>query len=81
MRDRSRHLTPRIVLGLVFIALGAVLTLGNLGYEVDGVLRFWPVVLVLIGLAKLSDSLWAGLFWILAGAVAEFFGQASFFDI
>lgn len=69
MRDRAPNLTPRIVLGLIFIVFGTVLTLGNLGYDVDDVLELWPVVFVVVGLARLSRSLWGGLFWILAGVV------------
>jgi len=34
MQELSRNLTPRIVLGLAFVAVGTALTLGNLGYEV-----------------------------------------------
>ncbi|HEX9734199.1 MAG TPA: DUF5668 domain-containing protein [Thermoanaerobaculia bacterium] len=69
---------------MLFIAFGTVLTAGNLGYEVDDVFELWPVVLVVIGLAKLSSSLWGGLFWILAGVlflVPRFYSRVDVGDL
>jgi predicted membrane protein len=43
---------PRIVLGVIFLLLGVLLTLRNLGViEVGSALHFWPLVLVAIGLS------------------------------
>ena len=52
--DHSSRLTPRLVFGLAVMALGLLLTLHNLGVlEARMFLRFWPVVLIAMGLAKL----------------------------
>ncbi len=49
---RSR-ISPRLVVGLAVMTLGALLTLENLGIsDFHGLGRFWPVVFVLIGLSK-----------------------------
>jgi len=51
------HITrnaSRLFLGLVVIALGLAALLDNLGIiEIDSVWRFWPLVFVAIGLARL----------------------------
>jgi predicted membrane protein len=73
MSDRPRPLvTPGLVFGLLIIAVGSVLLLWNLGI-IDGraVFRFWPVLLIVAGVAKILQSqgapgrLWGG---VLAGA-------------
>jgi hypothetical protein len=46
-------LSPRLVVGFSVMALGALLTLDNLGFaDFHGLWRYWPLVLVLIGLSK-----------------------------
>lgn len=48
------RITPRFVFGMAIIALGAVLLLGRLDIiDSDRVIRFWPLVLVVLGLIKL----------------------------
>lgn len=48
-------ITGRLVVGLVLVALGLLWTLDNLGLmQADSVLRFWPVLLMGVGLAKMT---------------------------
>lgn len=50
----SRLVTPALVVGIAIVIFGAVLTLENLGFEYSHmVLRFWPLILVVLGLLKL----------------------------
>jgi predicted membrane protein len=63
-----RRISPRLVIGLVVMALGALLTLDNLGlFDFHGLWRYWPVVLILIGVSKFIQGadafgalVWAG---------------------
>ncbi len=49
--------TPQLVIGLAVIIVGVVFTLGNLGLiHTRDYLRFWPVLIIALGLAKLVDS-------------------------
>lgn len=51
---RGSRVTPQVILGLLIIAFGAALTADNLGYaEVGDLLRYWPLLLVAFGLARL----------------------------
>lgn len=56
-RNRSRRrtfVTPRLILGLALIFFGVVFTLDRLdAVDADDVVRFWPVFLVVAGVAKL----------------------------
>ncbi|MFN7998657.1 MAG: DUF5668 domain-containing protein [Bryobacteraceae bacterium] len=47
---------PGVVAGLVIVAVGTLMLLGNFGLDLGMLWRYWPVVLVAIGLAKLVDS-------------------------
>ncbi len=70
--QRSPISTPRVVLGLLLAAFGLVATLENLGYEVESIGQYWPVLVILIGLLRLvtgSPSRASGLFWLLAGSI------------
>ena len=50
-------LAPRLVLGLVVIALGAILLLENLGlYSAWRLLDWWPAALVAFGLSRLVQG-------------------------
>ena len=52
-----RSIAPQLVIGIVIIVVGVLFTLDNLGFiEADVYLRFWPVILIAVGLMKL----WAG---------------------
>jgi hypothetical protein len=71
-RPPSR-VTPRLVLGIAILLAGVVFTLDNLDLlDADRVIDYWPLLLVVIGLAKLTDArrtgawLTSGL-WILVG--------------
>ena len=50
----SSVMTPRLILGVGVLAFGIILLLDTLHFvEADRVLRFWPVILMAIGLYKL----------------------------
>lgn len=51
------RLTPQVVLGLVIVGFGLLLTADNLDYvEAGNIIRYWPLILVAFGLAKLLQS-------------------------
>ena len=51
--NSSLRVTPQIILGLLIVAFGVILTLDNLDYvEADNILRYWPLLLVAFGLAR-----------------------------
>ena len=53
---RTTRLTPRLVIGLTVMAAGGVLLLDQIGLvRADNFLRLWPVILIGIGLAKLTQ--------------------------
>lgn len=53
----GRRGMPGLILGLAIVAFGLALTLDNLNLlDVGSITRFWPVLVVLAGLAKLSES-------------------------
>jgi predicted membrane protein len=68
MADEPRsglRITPQAVIGLLIVAWGLLLTAGNVGwldpYDVQEILRFWPLLLVAFGVTKiLSTSAAAG---------------------
>ena len=50
----SRLVTPALVVGIAIVVFGLGLTLENLGFEYSHIVfRFWPVILVVLGLLKL----------------------------
>ena len=52
---RRPPLTARLVMGLVFVTLGALWTLDNLHVlDASSILRWWPVLLLIYGLARLT---------------------------
>jgi len=55
MSDSGRDIfSPRLILGLAIIVIGAIALLANLGYNVDiHFWDYWPVILILIGLSML----------------------------
>jgi predicted membrane protein len=60
-RREHSPVTPRVVVGLIVIALGVIFTLDNLGVvRADDVLYYWPVALVLVGLAKVISRCGTG---------------------
>jgi hypothetical protein len=51
------HATPRLVLGFGLAIFGVVLTLDRIGLvEADLVLRFWPVILIAIGVLQYRNA-------------------------
>ena len=65
-----RSIAPQLVMGVVIIVVGVLFTLDNLGFiEAEAYLRYWPVILIAVGLMKL----WAG------GRGASFPGLLFFF--
>jgi hypothetical protein len=51
------RVTPQIVLGLAIVGFGLLLTADNLDYlDARSVIRYWPLVLVAFGLAKVLQS-------------------------
>jgi LiaI-LiaF-like transmembrane region len=56
--ERTLRLSPRLLVGLLVIALGVVLLLDNLRlvYAEDVLRFFWPVVLLSFGVLKLQGS-------------------------
>jgi predicted membrane protein len=71
--NRSRRLTPQLVLGLIVVFLGVVFTLNNVGLiDSEDYLRYWPALVIIYGLVNLyerrtsSGRIWASV-WILVG--------------
>lgn len=61
MNRLARRAVPSLVLGLAVIALGVLFTLDNLGLvDVEAALRFWPVVLIILGALHLASGRWVG---------------------
>ena len=66
------RIAPRLLLGFGLIVLGGVFTLDNLGLvDADEVLRFWPVLLIAVGLVKFTGqgATVGALFWIGLGTL------------
>src|SRR5678816_2805125 len=54
-RSRGQTITARLVFGLLIFTLGTLWTLDNLGVIESGpILRWWPMLLVVLGLGKLT---------------------------
>jgi predicted membrane protein len=75
MSERRFDFNGRLVFGLILITLGALFTLDNLNVlESDYIIRWWPSVILAIGIAKLfglgtmRNLVWGGVFT-LFGAV------------
>ena len=50
-------MTPRLLVGILIIGIGALLLLGNLQIlEVENIWRFWPVILLVAGINMLIRS-------------------------
>lgn len=53
----SRRQSSQIVVGLLMISAGTVLLLENVGLvRVDGLWRYWPVVVIAIGVGRVFDG-------------------------
>jgi predicted membrane protein len=58
METNKRSLfSPQFVLGILIIAVGVLFMLNNLGYyDAIDLIRYWPALLVVYGIAKLAES-------------------------
>ena len=69
MHSPGKHLFS----GFLFVVLGVVFLLGNMGYlDVEQVLRFWPLILIGFGVVRLVEARddyaqSGGMFWIVVG--------------
>ncbi len=68
-QTRRPNGNARIVFGLTVVAVGVLLTLDNLRlFDFHDLWQFWPVALILVGIAKLSSGQpGRGLFWLTLG--------------
>ena len=82
--DNVFRITPRLIVGLGILSFGLLWTLDNLDIlEARPIMRWWPVVLVLIGLVKLFDprsNKAAGVIFLVIGA-ALLVRRVYWFDI
>jgi hypothetical protein len=70
--DEAPSPTPRLVLGLLIVAVGVLFTLENLGLaRMDDLWPYWPAILIVFGIAKLMAGFERakGVLWIALGAV------------
>lgn len=55
--EATFRITPRLIIGFGILALGMLWTLDNLDIlEAEPITRWWPILLVIIGLVQLLDS-------------------------
>jgi predicted membrane protein len=75
MALRRRSPGTHLFSGALFIIVGAMFLLGNMGYlDIDEVVRFWPVILIGFGVVRLVEAednfaQSGGLFWIVVGGL------------
>ncbi len=71
MTDRRFSMLPKLLVGLGVLLLGVAFTLDNVGVlDAGQVLRFWPLFLMLVGIASFfALRLVAGFLWIVAGVL------------
>jgi hypothetical protein len=56
LRDLNKSRKGRkIFWALTLIAIGIIILLHNLGYIRGDILRYWPVIVIILGLKKLLD--------------------------
>ena len=75
-RQHYRHSPSRhLFSGALFVGIGVLFLLGNIGLvDVDRVLRFWPVILIALGVFRLVEyrddfAHSSGIFWIVVGSL------------
>jgi predicted membrane protein len=74
-RHRTFQITGQLITGVVLAGLGVLFTLDNLDVlEARTILRYWPVVLLVIGVSQILQSrssagMIGGSIWILIGGV------------
>ncbi len=70
--DATPATTPRLVFGLLIVAVGLLFTLDNLGLaEAHDILRYWPAIFIALGVARLWSGFQRakGVLWIVLGLV------------
>ena len=73
-RERPQPSIPQLIAGLLIVFVGVVFTLDNLELvRARAVLRYWPVAVILLGLAKVwqardGQGTFAGLIFIIGGS-------------
>jgi len=83
---RQNHGLSHLILGVGIVAVGVGLLLDQMGiYRIGDLWRYWPVILIALGLSKIVDSpmggakLWGGfMFLIGCGFLADNFGLIHF---
>lgn len=74
-RNRWNYPGRHLFSGFVFIAIGLLFLLGNMGFlNVGAILRFWPVLLIAAGVFKLAESrgdyrAGSGIFFVVIGCL------------
>jgi len=71
-RRRTRGPLRHVAAALIFMGVGVIYLLGNMGYlDVREVFAFWPVILIIFGAVKIVESRdhgrTAGIFWVVIG--------------
>ena len=75
IQPHRTRLTPQLVIGIAVAAVGVLFTLDNLGFlYARDFLRFWPIVLVVIGAVQITDArtparVISGLIWLFFGSI------------
>ena len=70
---RNVRITAKLMVGLAFLAFGALWTLDNLGFlDASSITHWWPVLVLAFGVAKFMGwgtcrSTFAGAMWLIAG--------------
>ncbi len=75
-----------IITGIVIVCVGVILLLAQIGFlDLGSIWRFWPVILILVGLSKLfeatapSQRVWGGMLSIIGALLlAHYFGHFRF---
>jgi predicted membrane protein len=86
-KRHEQRAVPRLVIGLSIMTAGLALALDSLGIlDAGAVLRWWPLVIVAVGVAKLTstnDDRQRGLVWIAVGAgfLLVTLGRMSFLGV
>lgn len=71
------RITPRLIVGLGILALGLLWTLDNLDFiEADQLMEWWPIMIVLAGVARLANPQTSRL----GSALIIFFGTLLLLD-
>jgi predicted membrane protein len=75
-RRRARWHSPskHLFSGVLFVLIGLIFLLGNMGFlNVDAILRFWPLILIALGVFRIVEcrddfARSSGIFWVVIGS-------------